>query len=557
MGEMSRFSIKNRIFRLNSASLFSIFLVLVLLVNTLWIILDEYAPRGNGKEFVMELSEIQELELKPKIDYLFSRDNNQPPLIEITFMPFYYFFGMRTKNELVINSIYLGILVLSVYKIGSLLYSKRTGLLAAVLISSFPVIISLSRETYREFHLMCFASLSFWLMLNTDYLGKTKDSVGWGISLGLALLTRYDSIIYLLPQSLFYSVVSLIRRKKGGEFRQTAVNLMIVLLIVAAIAGSWYADNSGRILRSTGERFSNEQIEIDKKNFALLSPENLLYFWDSMFYPNLGILFGSLALASVIYTMAARKRAEEVMLLFTLFMPYLVFLFIPIKSYTKWVPVYFIIPLLISRVVTDLKLSRNAKMVLVSVFSLYCIAIVLSSVIPFGLAYIPVFYNNRLEIVRPDRYGQFREMHLPSENVSLGEKIFRIIEIEDDCQDSLAILLLSNGHTEYWDIRYLSNIYGKGYKILAEFRKNEGYYLKWSFGGFPRDFRPGSIVAGKQVDYVVLFFSGDTVSEEKRTDYRPSYDMFAEEAFKTNYKLIREIIETEDGHQTVQIYKKN
>jgi hypothetical protein len=100
--------------------LFFLFLIFSIVLNILWIIKDKYPPRGNGIDFIREA--IKLYNSNNRIDTLkqfFFRPYADFPLFStlIQFI-FYLFFGLKTKNELIINSLFLMILLVFTYKIG-------------------------------------------------------------------------------------------------------------------------------------------------------------------------------------------------------------------------------------------------------------------------------------------------------------------------------------------------------------------------------------------------------------------------------------------------------
>ena len=67
-----------------------------------------------------------------------------PPLAPILTSFLYFFFGTSIKVSIMSNMIFLSILMLSIYKIGSLMFSRNTGLLACFLIILIPIVLSQS-----------------------------------------------------------------------------------------------------------------------------------------------------------------------------------------------------------------------------------------------------------------------------------------------------------------------------------------------------------------------------------------------------------------------------
>jgi hypothetical protein len=88
------------------------------------------------------------------------------------------------------NMVWIAALLLGTYKAGALLWGKKTGLLAGILVSSYPMIIGFSRLLYTDLSTVALTALSFWLLLRSNRFQNRKASLAFGVSLGLGLLTK-------------------------------------------------------------------------------------------------------------------------------------------------------------------------------------------------------------------------------------------------------------------------------------------------------------------------------------------------------------------------------
>lgn len=131
---------------------------------------------------------------------------NRPPLPWLPAVLFYRLFGISTDVALMSNIVYLVILVLSVYRIGKCLYSARMGLLTAFLVSTFPVLFSLSRILYPDFALTAMVALSISLLIGADGFKNRKHSLLWGLSVGLGLLTKWQFLAFATAPALFIAL---------------------------------------------------------------------------------------------------------------------------------------------------------------------------------------------------------------------------------------------------------------------------------------------------------------------------------------------------------------
>ena len=114
-----------------------------------------------------------------------------PPLFHISVAAFYALFGVSADSGAMTNAIYLAILLVSVYGIGRSLYDEDTGLLAAGLVSLFPIVFNMSRFTYIDFAMMALVALSVWLLLKSNRFQDRRWAVLLGVALGLGLLAKW------------------------------------------------------------------------------------------------------------------------------------------------------------------------------------------------------------------------------------------------------------------------------------------------------------------------------------------------------------------------------
>ncbi len=127
----------------------------------------------------------------------------RPPLLFFSTVVFYRLFGLSTDVALMSNSPYWALILLSTYGIGKRVYDRNVGLLAAFLVSTFPLIFSLSRSFYFEFALAAMVSLSIYLLLLTEGFRDRRYSLLLGISLGLGMLMKQSFIAFLIAPLAF------------------------------------------------------------------------------------------------------------------------------------------------------------------------------------------------------------------------------------------------------------------------------------------------------------------------------------------------------------------
>jgi len=154
--------------------------------------------------------------------------------------------GLKDINWMILttNAFFLFILLISVFKIGALLYDEKIGLLAAILLSFSLAIFSHSRISMLDFPLTAMLSLCFLFLLKTRNLSSLSFSLFTGVLFGLTQLTKETAVIFVLPVFLYYFFHSL--RIVKEKRKKKIINFIIVLLLFLIVAGMAYLNPSNK-----------------------------------------------------------------------------------------------------------------------------------------------------------------------------------------------------------------------------------------------------------------------------------------------------------------------
>ncbi|RJQ51127.1 MAG: phospholipid carrier-dependent glycosyltransferase [Nitrospiraceae bacterium] len=231
--------------RNDSGRKYSILLVILILfhvISNLIIVTADNTPLlWDGGDYFYKSLKYYDVFKNPGPDFV-SRFNDvshyRPPLLMLTSLPLYAVFGRSVDTAIMTNTLYLIILVLSVYGIGRRLHSDKAGFLSAVIVMLFPIVFGLSRSYWQDFPVTAMASLSVYLLLRTDYFRDRKYSLLFGISLGLGMLSKWIHFVFLTGPFLYILWLSL---KQGVKI--PVRNAAYAILAGAAVASFWYIPN--------------------------------------------------------------------------------------------------------------------------------------------------------------------------------------------------------------------------------------------------------------------------------------------------------------------------
>jgi 4-amino-4-deoxy-L-arabinose transferase-like glycosyltransferase len=157
---------------------------------------------------------------------------NRPPLAHLTAVPLYRLFGVSTDVALMRNAVYVVILLLSVYGIGRRMYNARIGLLAAFIVSTYPILFSISRMPYIDYALTAMAALCIYLLVACDGFRRRGYSLLLGLIIGLGILTKWPFIAFSGGPLAYVAV-------RSGSLRDIKVSLVAETEVFSILRRLW------------------------------------------------------------------------------------------------------------------------------------------------------------------------------------------------------------------------------------------------------------------------------------------------------------------------------
>jgi 4-amino-4-deoxy-L-arabinose transferase-like glycosyltransferase len=136
---------------------------------------------------------------------------------------------------IVVDSVYLLVLLLSVYGIGGMLCNRKAGLAAVVLVSAFPVVFGHTRAVMLDLPMAAATALALFLLLKNQKFALTGYSVLAGLAFGLAMATKESAIVFLAPPLIYYFFISLKTRDKLRIARNFFLFLIPFLLLTGFV----------------------------------------------------------------------------------------------------------------------------------------------------------------------------------------------------------------------------------------------------------------------------------------------------------------------------------
>lgn len=210
---------------------------------------------------------------------LLNISNFYPPVFYISSYPFYKILGISSDVGCLTNSIFLMIFIFSTYGIANHFYGKLTGVLSALLVSTYSVVLGHSREYLLEISLISMVALSIYLLIKSDDFKIRSYSLFFGIGSGIGMQTRWSFVFFLFPV-VIYKIYRIVTNHRSPVTNQRIKNILLASIISVIIFLPWYTANFGRIILQSS--YSLKNVALMEGDPHGLNLENFLFYIKSL-----------------------------------------------------------------------------------------------------------------------------------------------------------------------------------------------------------------------------------------------------------------------------------
>jgi hypothetical protein len=253
--------------------------------NLLWAYLDTTPPSYDPALYLrLSLGQFRVLRSPslPLSSLMLGRLRGRPPLYTLVAQPLYVV-GAGSEDVVTVatNSVFVVILVLSVFLMGKDLFDVRTGFLAAALLLGYPTLTIFSRIYRPHFASVAMVALSACVLLRTRHFRSIRYGLLFGLTVAMGVLISAYVAIGLLGLTLCFATESLLLayRSSGPNGRRVNLlkvsrNILLTLLIALAIALPWYL------------RYADEMLGVleETQTLKTFAPVYDVMSWDSLLW---------------------------------------------------------------------------------------------------------------------------------------------------------------------------------------------------------------------------------------------------------------------------------
>lgn len=145
--------------------------------------------------------------------------------------PFYFIFGVSQDSATMVNStLFLSLLIFSVYGIGKRLAGSGAGLLSAFIVSMYPVIFNHSRMYMLDLPLAALVGLGIYLLIRSEFLKRPAYIFLFFLVSFLGLLTKINFIVFVFVPLL------IIAERGIREIRKKTAFILISIVSCISVA---------------------------------------------------------------------------------------------------------------------------------------------------------------------------------------------------------------------------------------------------------------------------------------------------------------------------------
>jgi 4-amino-4-deoxy-L-arabinose transferase-like glycosyltransferase len=221
------------------------FSILLTWVNYVWIKnnLSHLPPMWDQADYLfMSLYEYETLRggnIFQFIKVVLTQAPNLAPLLPVTTIPFYILFGLSLQTAYLVNSLYLFILMVSVFFITDRMADRKAAMLSVFAVATFPAVIAFSRDYLFEFPLAALTALSYLFFLKSESFSDKKYSILFGISAGMSVLAKTMGIVFFV-MPFMYAAYLFIKNRDSGTVKK---NIAYAFISATAVASIYYVPN--------------------------------------------------------------------------------------------------------------------------------------------------------------------------------------------------------------------------------------------------------------------------------------------------------------------------
>lgn len=226
------------------ALVFTLIIVLNTFINYIWLKIDTFPLWFDYGQYFTRSINFYHLTLGLPLSFqraVLGTGMSYKPLLHrvllpIVAVPFYYIFDVSADIAVMSCVVFLTAALSATYGIASKIFGRRTGILAAFILSVSPGFFTLSRRFSPEFAVIGLVALTIYFLIRSDNFHNRIYSILFGFSFGLCMITK-ESAFAFIPGALIYVIYKhIVLYRSQNNFRPPKILLINLFLSFLAFA---------------------------------------------------------------------------------------------------------------------------------------------------------------------------------------------------------------------------------------------------------------------------------------------------------------------------------
>jgi len=274
-------NIFSKLKKIDYRDLFLITLLVIVngVITILWLQRNTFPPGSDESYYLYVSIEYYELLTNPDISSLkefIILNEFRPPFRLLFTLPFYALFGVSRDVAVGTQIIFQFILFLSTYLICKKMFTREVGLLACFIVATTPILFGLSRNFISDLPAAAMITLSIYLLLKTQYFTNKRFSFIFGFVLGLTILIKIESLMFLLFPILYVLYKSdLLRLRSFLYFLFRSPIHLIIIILSGMMVGAYLYAFAELIIWPDNDKFGTGLLSL----FLIIGIIIVMAFW--------------------------------------------------------------------------------------------------------------------------------------------------------------------------------------------------------------------------------------------------------------------------------------
>jgi len=213
-----------------------------------WIIVDRIPPYWDEAWYMLQgMEQLQALKsggLTAWYQTWVGLERIRPGFVPTLLVPLYALFGLGDDVGLIVNVLALCALLYATYRLGEVMSGPMAGILSAMTLASYPIVVGLSHILLVEMTMMALVALSMLALWKSDGFRNRRLSLLFGLCLGLGLMCKVFYVVFVVgPLAVVALGPCLTRDGRSLMPWRRLLNLALALAVAACVVAPWYVPN--------------------------------------------------------------------------------------------------------------------------------------------------------------------------------------------------------------------------------------------------------------------------------------------------------------------------